>query len=381
MTKLDIALHGLRHGLDLAKGAYPARWTPPVPSRARWSVERALDWESEVGWLVGCNFMPSSAGNQLEMFQAETYDPDTIDRELGWAADLGMNSVRLFLHHLLPEVHGFWDRLDEVLGIAERHGIGAMLVLFDGCWDPVSRLGPQPEPRPGVHNSMWLQSPGSEILSDPRRWPGLRPYVDEVLDRFGEDRRVQCWDLFNEPNAVEANFPTTGSAEKYRSATELLDLVFDWAQAADPSQPLTAGVFIGTSGAAERGDPINRVMLGRSDVITFHNYFRRPRLESAIDHLLAYGRPVLCTEWMGRPRSTVDLIDVFARRGVGAYTWGLVDGRTQTRCPWSSWRRPASEDAPWFHELLHSDGSPYDPTETELFRRTVVGHRTHSPTT
>lgn len=371
-SKLDLAVHGIRQGLNLAKAAYPATWTPPVPTTARWSRERALAWQEEVGWLVGCNFMPSTSGNQLEMFQPETYDPATIDRELAWAADLGMNSIRLFLHHLLPEVRGFWGRLDEVLAIADGHGIGAMFVLFDGCWDPVSRLGPQPEPRPGVHNSIWLQSPGAELLSDPRRWPELRRYAVAVLERYGDDPRVHCWDLFNEPNQAEANFPTTAARQKDRLATELLSQVFDWAQEVDPTQPLTAGVFNGVSGAVERCGPINRVMLGRSDIISFHCYSPRKRLEASIEHLLAYGRPLVCTEWLGRPASPPDLIEVFAAYDVGAYAWGLVDGRTQTRYPWTSWRRPANESTPWFHELLHPDGTPYDPAETDGFRRVVV---------
>lgn len=374
-TKLDLALHLARHGLDIVKGAYPARWTPPVESEARWSTVEASDWAERTGWLVGCNFMPSTAGNQLEMFQGDTYDPETIDRELGWAAGLGMNSIRLFLHHLLPQVPGFWERLDEVLDLAAGHGIGAMLVLFDGCWNPVSRLGPQPDSRPRTHNSIWLQSPGSEILSDPRRWDGLRGYVDEVVGRYGQDPRVQCWDVFNEPNGPEMNYWGSGTAQKYRLATELLDRVFDWTQAADPSQPLTAGVFLGTSGALERGDRINRIMLSRSDVITFHSYLDRRRLVDTIEHLLAYQRPVLCTEWMGRPRSTPDLIEVFARRQVSCYTWGLVDGRSQTRYPWSSWNKDVPEDAPWFHELFHGDGTPYDQRETDLFRRVVREHR------
>ena len=360
------------HALDVAKCSFPARWTPPLRSEARWSRERAQAWRDEVGWLVGCNFMPSTCGNQLEMFQDATYDPDTIDRELGWAADLGMNSIRLFLHHLLPEVPGFWARLDEVLDIASAHGIATMAVLFDGCWNPVSSLGPQGEPRPRTHNSMWLQSPGSEILSDASLWPSLRPYVDEVLGRYGSDPRVHCWDVFNEPNGPEVNYVEHRSPHKYRAATELLEQIFDWAQAADPDQPLTAALFVGVSGAAERGDRINRVMLTRSDVISFHSYLPRKRLLASIEHLSAYERPLLCTEWMGRPRSTPDLIEVFADSGVGCYTWGLVDGRTQTKYPWTSWQKATPPDAPWFHELLHGDGTPYDEREVELFRRVVL---------
>jgi len=370
--RADTVVGLARHGLDLAKGTYPARWTAPVRSEARWSSERAQAWWDQVGWLAGCNFTPSTAGNQLELWQAETYDPETIDRELGWAAELGFNSIRMFLHHLLMDDPGFHERLDEVLGIASSHGIGALLVLFDGCWNPEARLGPQPSPRPGIHNSTWVQSPGFEVLSDPRRWPELRRYVVDTIERFTHDPRVHGWDLFNEPNGTSVYYPRTDARDKYRLARELLGQVFDWAQEVDPDQPLTTGVFLGTSGAVERGDPINQVMLGRSDVISFHSYLGRKRLDATIDHLVAYGRPLLCTEWLGRPRSPANLIEVFADRDVAAYNWGLVDGRTQTKYPWTSWQRPTKPDAPWFHELLHPDGVPYDRREAELIRATCL---------
>ena len=66
-----------------------------------WSEERAAEWQAERGWRVGCNFAPSCASNQLEMWQAETFDPDTIDRELELAHGLGFNAVRVYLHDLL----------------------------------------------------------------------------------------------------------------------------------------------------------------------------------------------------------------------------------------------------------------------------------------
>ncbi len=359
-------------GIDLAKGALPLRFSPPVPSTARWSAARAKAWQDDVGWLVGCNFTPSTAGNQLELWQADTFDPATIDRELGWAADLGFTSIRLFLHDLLFELDGdaFLDRIDRVLDLAAGHGIGVMPVLFDGVWHPHPRPGPQPEPRPGVHNSTWVQGPGAAVLADPRRWDSLRPYVEAVVGRFATDERVHAWDLFNEPD--QRNSVSWGRYEiphKTARADGLLNRVFDWCQAIDPTQPLTAGVFVGVSGAVERVSRINRTMLSRSDVISFHCYSPRPRLEATIDHLEGYGRPLLCTEWMARTiGSTVDLIDVFADRGVGAYCWGLVDGRTQTRFAWTSWVRPAAPDAPWFHELLHPDGTPYDEAEAARLR-------------
>jgi len=374
MTSRFTAL--VAQSLDLAKGAVPTRFSPPTASRARWSPERASSWRAETGWLVGCNFTPSTAGNQLEMWQADTFDPTTIERELGWAAGLGFNSIRLFLHDLMWELDGeaFLDRVDEVLAIADGHGIGVMPVLFDGVWHPHPRPGPQPEPIPGVHNSAWVQGPGAAVLADPRRWDDLRPYVQATVERFGADRRVQVWDLFNEPdqrNALPyAHLEIRGKTKK---ADGLLNRLFDWCEAIDPDQPVTAGVFTGVSGSVERVSAINRTMLSRSDVISFHCYSPRARLESTIDHLAAYERPMLCTEWMARALgSTVDLLEVFAAHDVGAYCWGLVDGRTQTKYPWTSWVRASTGDRRWFHELFHHDGRPYDDDEAALIRRVTA---------
>lgn len=360
----------------MVKGSVPTAWSRPVESRSRWSADRARTWQSTTGWLVGCNFTPSTAGNQLEMWQSATFDPDTIDRELGWAADLGFNSIRLFLHDLMWLLDGdaFLDRVDEVLAIAHGHGIGVMPVLFDGVWHPNPRPGPQAEPRPGVHNSTWVQGPGAAVLGDRGRWDDLRPYVEATVSRFGADPRIHAWDLFNEPDQRNAvSWASLEIANKTNKADGLLNRIFDWCQDIDPDQPLTAGVFIAVSGTAERVSRINRTMLSRSDVISFHCYGGHKRLAAAIDHLGRYDRPLLCTEWLARSMgSTVDLIEVFAERDVAAYCWGLVDGRTQTKYPWTTWFRPSSGDKQWFHELLHADGRPYDQAEVDLIRRVTA---------
>ena len=93
-------------GLGMIRASVPERFSSPVVSTARWAKERARRWYDETGWLLGCNFVPSTAGNQLEMWQADTWDAATIDRELGWAERLGMNSVRVFLHDLLWSCEG-----------------------------------------------------------------------------------------------------------------------------------------------------------------------------------------------------------------------------------------------------------------------------------
>ena len=357
----------------MARGAYPRRWTAPVPSIARWSIDRALRWRHDTGWLNGCNFVPSSAGNQLEMWQPETWDPETIDRELAWAADLGMNSLRVFLHDLLWKVEGpsFLDRVDQFLAIADRHGLSTMLVLFDGVWNPDPAPGPQGEPLPRRHNALWVQSPGRDILGDPTRWSELRPYVDAVVGRFKSDPRVVAWDLFNEPDQSNPfSYPRQELYGKTRLADGLLNQVFDWCQAIDPEQPLTSGIYLGVNGAAEHVSRLNCTMLARSDVISFHSYAPRIKLLGTIAYLARYGRPLLCTEWMARTLgSPVALVRDLADHDVDAWCWGLVAGRSQTRYPWTSWlRRPADDSGPWFHDLLHADGRPYDESEAAMLR-------------
>jgi len=339
--------------------------------RARWSTAAAWTWREQAGWLVGCNFTPSTASNQLELWQADTFDPTTIDRELGWATELGMNSIRLFLHDLVHRIDGdeFLDRIDRVLDLAAGHGIGVMPVLFDGIWCPTPRPGPQPEPRPGVHNSRWLQGPGAELLADRSRWATLRAYVEAVLARFGDDDRVVVWDLFNEPDSPNPSYVRTDPPGKAGLVADLLEEVWDWAVAVDPAQPLTVGVYLAHTRHPERASRVARTAIERSDVVSFHSYAPDATVERTIATLAGFGRPLLCTEWLARPRSPVAQLEVFRRHGVGAYCWGLVDGRTQTRFPWTSWwvRTPASR--PWFHELLRNDGAPHDPLEADTFRR------------
>lgn len=338
----------------------------------RWTRERALAWMDSRPWVLGCNFTPSTASNQFEMWQEDTFDPGTIDRELSWAAGLGMNTVRVYLHHMLHshDAAGFLDRAEWFLSCAAGHGISMVPVLFDGVWNPWPKPGPQREPVPRRHNSRWAQSPGAEILSSPERWNELKPYVADVVGRFGSDTRILAWDIFNEPDQVDAKTLTDGSrAEKAEHATALAREVFAWARGAGATQPLTVGVWEYGSDNRPVDAVMNRMALDESDIVSFHCYSPAPVLNGVIDSLASHGRPLLCTEWLARPAgSTADLLPLFRERKVGAINWGLVDGRTQTRFPWRSWTDDVGDDEPWFHELLHRDGSPYDEAEAAIFR-------------
>ena len=322
---------------------------------------------------MGANFITSTAINQLEMFQPGTYDPRRIDTELGWARLHGLNSVRVFLHDQLwaQDSRGFQTRLAQFVGIAARHRIKPLFVLFDSCWDPMPRLGRQHAPTPGVHNSGWVQSPGAERIDDRRYTRILQDYVTGVLTQFRNDDRVLGWDLWNEPDNPAKQYRNVERSDKLERVAELLPQVFGWARSVDASQPLTSGVWDG-----EWADPASRgtipsIQLANSDVITFHSYAEPATFESRIAELVPQGRPILCTEYMARHEgSTVEsILPIAKRHNVGAINWGLVAGRTQTYFPWDSWDHPyAAVPKVWFHDLLRPDGTAFQNNESQTIR-------------
>lgn len=348
-------------------------------ARERWTVEQARAWQQRTGWLVGCNYAPRSAINQLEMWQADSFDPATIDQELGWAESLGFNSIRVFLHHLAWEqdADGFLCRLDQFLAIADQHKIGVMLVLFDGVWDPFPAAGRQREPRPHLHNSGWVQSPGADILKDDARLDALKPYVVGVMSRYKSDPRVQVWDLFNEPDNPNTN--SYGSVElpnKAERAEVLLKKCFEWARSVDPVAPLTSGIWRGDWSSDERMSAIDRTMTSESDVISFHTYDPLPLAMLKIHQIQRFRRPLLCTEFMARGNGSTfnPHLGHFKQQNIAAYCWGFVAGKTQTIYPWDSWRKAyTSEPDVWFHDILRPDGLPYRTDEVTYIRQLTKG--------
>ena len=341
---------------------------------ARWTEQRAQEWRDKTGWLVGCDFLPSSAINQLEMFQADTFDAATLERELGWAQSLGFNALRVYLQDQLWEQdsQGFLARLDQFLGIADKHHIGVVFVLFDSCWDPFPKLGKQRAPKPHVHNSGWVQSPGKEVLQDPASQARLKDYVAGVVGHFRNDRRVLAWDVWNEPDNVNRPaYVEQEPANKVELVLPLLKQAFGWARAADPSQPLTSGVWIGTWPDPDKLSPTEQVQVNESDVISFHNYNDLASLKEAVEHLRRYHRPLLCTEYMSRGNGSFfePNLGYLKSQGVAAFNWGLVDGKSQTIYPWDSWTKQyTNEPELWFHDIFHRDGSPYRPAEVAYIR-------------
>lgn len=359
----------------------PAMAADDSATTAPWSVEKANAWQKEQGWLVGSNFAPAYAINQLEMWQADTFDIAAIDKELGYAESLGFTSMRVFLHHMLWEQDskGLLDRMDQVLAAADKHNIGIMYVLFDSVWDPYPKPGKQRAPKPFTHNSGWVQSPGADVLKDPSKYPMLKDYVVGVIGHFKDDARVDVWDIWNEPDNPVPQYKDVELPNKNELVRPLLEKAFAWAREAKPTQPLTSGVWVGNWPSDEALKPIEKVQIENSDVISFHNYGKLADITKCVEHLQRYNRPLLCTEYMARPMgSTFDpVLGYLKDENVGAYNWGFVSGKSQTIFPWDSWEKKYGPEPPvWFHDIFRPDGTPYRQKEVDYIRSLTGAEQT-----
>jgi hypothetical protein len=348
----------------------------------RWTPQQANEWYDAQPWIVGCNFLPSNAINQLEMWQPETFDPATIDRELGFAQSLGFNSVRMFLHNLPwhDDRDAFLKNIDTFLEVSAKHKIRPLIVFFDGVWDPDPQSGKQNRPRAGVHNSGWVQSPGRIVLADNAKQDALESYVTDVLKRYANDKRVLAWDLFNEPDNLNGNsYGPLELKNKDEVAARLVRETFKWAREIGPSQPLTVCLW-GSAPNWDEANTLNKVhqaAVELSDVISFHDYGKPDSMNRRIRQLRKYERPLLCTEYMARGNgSTFEaILPILKKEKIAAYCWGLVDGKSQTKYPWQTWQMPIlGEPQPWHHDIFHADGRPYRDNEVKLIRE-LTGHK------
>ncbi len=325
-------------------------------SKNIWTKEQAKAWHDEYGWLRGSNFNPSTAINQLETWQEESFDTATIDRELGWAEEIGMNCMRVYLHHVAWQVdkQGFKGRMNKYLDIADSHGIKTIFVFMDDCWNATYKAGKQPDPKPGVHNSGWVRDPGDLLYKDSTLVNTLEVYVKDILTSFDGDKRIAIWDLYNEP----------GNSNYGNKSMPLLKKVFEWGWEVRPSQPLSSGVWLRSL------VDLNKFQLENSDIITYHNYNGPEEHQAAIDSLKLYGRPMVCTEYMARRNNSLftNIMPILKKEDIGAINWGLVDGKSNTKYAWDEPIKDGSEPPLWFHEIFRKDGTPYKQEEVDLIK-------------
>ncbi|QCR37396.1 1,4-beta-xylanase [Nissabacter sp. SGAir0207] len=344
----------------------------------QWSAEQAQEWHRRQGWGCGFNYLPRTAVNWLEMWQADTFDEVTIEQELGWAARYGYNQLRTNLPFTVwqHDRDGLLARIDRFLQLADSHGIRVMLTLLDDCAfsgdEPF--VGPQKPPRPGVHNSQAAGSPGRAKVLDPDSWLDIEAYVRDVVRHFRDDARVQAWDLYNEPGNggifSDAHHCALYDTRLEIYALSLMVQIFGWARHELPSQPLTVAAWHVDRDACHRAfnHPIDVAALHLSDIISYHAYVDTPGQLAVMTKLMAFGRPVLCTEWLARHVGGVmeEQLPLFKAQQVGCYHWGLVQGKTQT---WLPWPDVTPDPALWFHDVLTPEGAPFNEREMALVRQ------------
>ena len=356
--------------------------TPSSIKEVRWSEERAWQWHNENGWMVGSNFNPSTSINQLEFWQEDTYDKETIERELGWSAELGMNTHRVYLHNLLwdQDSVGFIKRIENYLDISESKGIKTLFVLLDDCWHPAPKLGKQPDPMPFVHNSWWVQAPGSAILGDSSRHHEVKNYIKGIISHFAEDKRVIGWDLYNEPGNVAPTqkghneFAIKGDKDIF--TLSLIRKVFKWAREVNPSQPLTSSVWKAWEkdkdwSKLDKLTELTKFIISNSDVISFHTYGDIDEMKLRVEQLETYNRPIMCTEYLARAQGSTfqAMLPLLKEKKIAAINWGFVAGKTNTIFPWSSWEDDFTA-APevWHHDIYMADKTPYDQEEIDFLK-------------
>lgn len=335
------------------------------PFSETWSIEKAQAWYSKQGWLIGCNYIPSTSVNVLEMWQNETFE-QTIQTsliELQYAQSIGFNSIRVFLHYLLwlEDSNGFIQRIDRFINLVAKYKMKIIFVLFDDCWHGYPKLGPQKEPIPGVHNSRWVQCPGQKEVTDTSLYPIFKNYIQSILKYYKSDSRILMWDLYNEP----------GNGFHGLESVTLLYNVFLWAKEINFTQPVTSALWKFTNDYAK----IYELQLNYSDIITFHKYGNLLDLKNTINWIenRVYKRPIICTEYMAR---TLDSrfethLPYMKSKYIGALNWGLVSGKTQTIYPW--WSLPYFPPPKiWFHDIFYKNGSAFNQTEILIIKNLTL---------
>jgi len=336
---------------------------------ARWDESRAFQYVRTFGEVKGCNYVPSDGSSILHLPNKEL-----IGRELRWARDVvGLNCVRVWigLAEYQLDQEGVLKNFDSFLQICDENQIKVLPVLsIQQMLDPDYDFGAQDANKgvmnfqPSVHGGGWrypgrlhwtcCEPEGSISEKTLAAWEKSRPaaeqFIRSTLSRYAKDERIILWDLYNEAP---------------KAARPVVEMIFQWAREVNPSQPLSV---------CWQGHDL-------SDVITFHTY-GRPGFETAnrnslgwdflteLDWARAWGRPMLCTEWLARPfGNTIEaILPFFERYHVGWFVWGLCAvGPAQYQFPWG-WPMGSPPPEKWFHCLLYPDGTPYSAEEILMIR-------------
>jgi len=275
------------------------------------SAEPAKD---DLAWMRGANYVPSYSRNDVQTWM--DFDPVVIDRELGYAERLKLNTVRVFLQQAVYEKQPekFLADFESFLALCDKHKIKMMPVLFDSCTDP------QRVDLKEYRDKDWMPSPGFSRLGM-EDWPAMEKYIVALVGKYKQDPRIVLWDVMNEPEGT-GEFGKAGGKAKI---VDFLQRALKRVRAEGPAQSMSIG-WAFTSNTS--------ISVDLSDVIIIHNYTDPNGLAGDIQRTReigrALGKPVIINEFVGRPQQRIEeALPVIAKEHIGWCFWELMIGRTQ----------------------------------------------------
>lgn len=302
---------------------------PSQKGRSLWTEQQAWEWHKKVGVIKGFN-EPISA--YPGMSRKQIFEK---------ASKLGFNSVRFWIHAEGADEQIKWIR--EFAEDADEYGLTVSPVL-------------------SISDHFFPREDKMQAFDE------AKAYTQKIIGAFANDKRIIFWDIWNEP--LMADVP-----EMYEQM-DWIEAAVQWCREMSPIQPITASI-IWDSGV--KPDSVSRAINRRYEVEAMMDIHNFHLYDTGLDHMQRVewiverarsisDRPLVCTETIARtkggtfPRTFVP----FAQNEIHFFTWGLYICDMNWTVSWGQSTYDPYE--PWFHDLLHPDGEPYDKREIDWLR-------------
>ncbi len=288
-------------------------------------------------WIKGANYIPSYARNSVEIWR--DYDKDIVEKELGYAKRLGLNSVRVFLSHVVykNDPSKFLENLLHLVRFSNTLGIYTMPVVWDSCFR-------EDEPTIDLDDNRWYPNPGVMYLTE-EHWDGQKEYAMDIINLLDNEPGLLMWDIHNEPTVTTYIEEYTG-----KELEEHTRIIWTYVKHYCDFFRENSNSFV-TVGTAKPADI--DIIADHCDVLSFHDYSHtKGQVDS--EFKLAkklgekYGKAVFCSEMSCNSRANpYDItIEIANNNELGYFMWELMIGR-------SFWNDR--------HGIVYPDGTVRDP--------------------
>jgi len=228
-------------------------------------------------------------------------DPAVLERDLGYAKRVNLNSTRTWLscQGYERDPQGHTNRLRNYIRTSHRLGFSTMPILWNG-----NNLNP-------------------DTVKPPFRSRG-DAYVKAIVETIKDEPGLLMWDIMNEPSTNDYYDGASGQEKQQREAeiTEFVRYYLSYAKKLDPVNAITVGYTF-----ASQLEPTADLV----DVLSFHDYTAlRSTIKEAYRTAEAvskeFGKPLLNTETgcvaRGKPYDVV--LEVAEKHKTGSYLFNLI---------------------------------------------------------